>query len=96
MDIYNQLIWDETLEIDNEQVLIGYTDHVLGDQEMSLLEFVPIEKGGDIPLHHIQYFRYNDVMLWDRRIRLDRIKGSGFYLCVCVFCLYFGHRFFCF
>ena len=82
LDIYNRLIHDKTLNIDLNNVFIGYSDHVLGDQEMCILNWVMIDKGGDIPMHHILYFTFilnngNKLILWDRQTKLDRLYGSG-------------------
>ena len=82
LDIYNRLIHDKTLNIDLNNVNIGYSDHVLGDQEMCILDWTMIDKGGDIPMHHILYFilildNKNKIILWDRKSKLDRLYGSG-------------------
>eukprot|EP01084_Bolivina_argentea_P108446 193812_1 len=70
LDIYNRLMHDKTLNIDLKNVYIGYSDTVLGDQELCILDWVMIDKGGDIPMHHILYFIFvlnngNKLILWD-------------------------------
>ena len=82
LDIYNRLMHDKTLNIDLNTVNIGYSDKVLGDQEMCILNWVMIDKGGDIPMHHILYFVLNindqtKIKIWDRQQRLDRLYCSG-------------------
>mmetsp|Transcript_8689 Transcript_8689/g.13408 ORF Transcript_8689/g.13408 Transcript_8689/m.13408 type:complete len:529 (+) Transcript_8689:66-1652(+) len=81
LDIYHRLMHDATLGVDLNQVMIGYTD-MFGDQEICILEWTLIDKGGDIPMHHIEYFAFilnngNKLILWDRRTKLDRLYGSG-------------------
>ena len=34
-------------------------------------------KGGDIPFHHILYFRLGSNILWHRNLRFDKIFNSG-------------------
>eukprot|EP01084_Bolivina_argentea_P189164 325393_1 len=78
LDVYHRLIHDSTLPINRSNVLIGYTDNTYEDiQHLPLHEWTLIDKGGDIPMHHIVYFKYKDIILWDKRIRLDRLYGSG-------------------
>ena len=82
MDIYNRLIHDQTLNIDLNNVYIGYSDKVFGDQEKRILDWIMINDGGDIPMHHILYFVFilnnqNRLILWDRKTKLDRLFGSG-------------------
>ena len=78
MDVYHRLTHDKTLPIDTKDVMIGYTDHKFSDiQHKPLYEWILIDKGGDIPMHHIVYFKYFDLILWDKRNRLDRLYGSG-------------------
>ena len=77
-DVYNRLWNDYTLNIPLDQVFIGYSDgKYVRLQEMMFTNFELIDNGGDVPLHRIMYFRYQDLMLWDREKRLDRLWGSG-------------------
>eukprot|EP01083_Nonionella_stella_P146370 460244_1 len=82
LDIYNRLMHDTTLDINLMNVKIGYSDGVLGDQEICILDWTMIDKGGDVPMHHILYFTFilnngNKLILWDRKTKLDRLYGSG-------------------
>ena len=45
--------------------------------EANSLDYKPIDQGGDLPEHRIQYFRDDDEILWDRSGRVDRLFGSG-------------------
>eukprot|EP01084_Bolivina_argentea_P211175 359265_1 len=82
-DVYKRLLWDQTLGFKQEAVVIGYINSISNEiEEVSLLQWTPIDKGGDIPMHHITYFALyiNDkhkFILWDKRTRLDRLFGSG-------------------
>eukprot|EP01084_Bolivina_argentea_P099298 178504_1 len=74
LDIYNRLMHDETLGIDLNNVLIGYSDTVLGDQEKTISQWIMIDKGGDVPMHHILYFTLHlnngkRLKIWDRATR---------------------------
>lgn len=71
-DIYHRLRWDPALPA--ERVVIGYEDRLVGDREIPMLEFTP---GGRIPWSRVWYFRLDSERIWDRRIRLDRLFGSG-------------------
>eukprot|EP01083_Nonionella_stella_P011084 31536_1 len=85
LDIYNRLLHDRTLDINLKNVFIGYTDNdnaIKRTSEMCILSWVMVNKGGDIPMHHIVYFCLilNDrskLMIWDRHKKLDRLYGSG-------------------
>eukprot|EP00485_Elphidium_margaritaceum_P019985 CAMPEP_0202731434 /NCGR_PEP_ID=MMETSP1385-20130828/187148_1 /ASSEMBLY_ACC=CAM_ASM_000861 /TAXON_ID=933848 /ORGANISM="Elphidium margaritaceum" /LENGTH=344 /DNA_ID=CAMNT_0049397731 /DNA_START=103 /DNA_END=1133 /DNA_ORIENTATION=+ len=78
LDVYHRLLHDTTLAIDTQNIQIGYTDGKYTEvQHMLLHDWVMIDKGGDIPMHHIIYFKYGNIIIWDRRIRLDRLYGSG-------------------
>mmetsp|Transcript_13095 Transcript_13095/g.11678 ORF Transcript_13095/g.11678 Transcript_13095/m.11678 type:complete len:446 (-) Transcript_13095:25-1362(-) len=49
---------------------------------MCILDWIMIDNGGDIPMHHILYFIFilnngNKLILWDRKTKLDRLFGSG-------------------
>eukprot|EP01083_Nonionella_stella_P165339 549780_1 len=81
LDIYNRLLHDRTLDINLKNVFIGYTDNdnaIKRTSEMCILSWVMVNKGGDIPMHHIVYFCLilNDrskLMIWDRHKKLDRL-----------------------
>eukprot|EP01084_Bolivina_argentea_P168753 292573_1 len=82
LDVYNRLLHDRTLNIDLTDVMIIYNDNINGEQEMCIKDWVMIDKGGDIPMHHIIKFivilkNNQSLILWDRINKLDRLYGSG-------------------
>lgn len=84
-DVISRLQWSE--EVDPALVLMGYDDRINGPMEKSIADYKSIDDGGDIPQHRIQYFRrtapegermnMNQIILWDREGRVDRLFGSG-------------------
>ncbi|ETO32717.1 hypothetical protein RFI_04399, partial [Reticulomyxa filosa] len=78
LDVYNRLIWDKTLSIpEPEKIKVGYNDNRLGTQEVGLEQWKPVSQGGDVPFHHVIYFKWKNIYLWHREKRLDRLFGSG-------------------
>eukprot|EP01083_Nonionella_stella_P027245 74994_1 len=81
IDIYKRLIHDQTLGIDLGYVSIAYKDRE-SISKMPLLNWTMIDDGGDIPMHTINYFVFllmdgEEIILWDKRTRLDRLFCSG-------------------
>jgi len=65
-----------------DNTLIGYSDRLNGPMEKAAADFIPIDDGGHLPEHRIQYFRTKSLPLeqgifWDRAGRVDRLFGSG-------------------
>ncbi|ETO29531.1 hypothetical protein RFI_07587, partial [Reticulomyxa filosa] len=82
--VYNRLLWDDSFfeertdKCTRDNIWIGYTDRKIGDSEIRLTQFKPIAKGGDIPFHHVNYFRDGSgELLWYRKYRFDNIFKSG-------------------
>jgi endonuclease/exonuclease/phosphatase family metal-dependent hydrolase len=88
-DVISRLRWSEAGE-DCGRILIGYEDRIKGPMEKSIADFKSMDEGGDIPQHRIHYFRrvapqeavvtasdMNQLILWGREDRIDRIFGSG-------------------
>lgn len=79
-DVISRIQWDpELLEAD---FIIGYSDRFLGIVEKNFAEFcwddlstVGLEMLA-IPKHRIQYFKYRNDIVWDRRVQLDKFFGS--------------------
>ena len=80
MDVISRIQWDpELLEAD---FFVGYSDRFLGIIEKNFAEFCwdDISTVGldtlAIPKHRIQYFKYKNDIVWDRRTQLDNFFGS--------------------
>lgn len=74
-DVYNRILHDDAF--DPNAVWIGYEDRLVGAVELPLSEFVPVDQGGDLPMHRIRYFCRGEEVLWDRRRHLDSVFCSG-------------------
>jgi len=80
MDVVKRIMWDAALERD--QFLVGYLDRIDGLKEkyfdafswedIASVDYTVLA----IPKHRIQYFKYKDVIVWDKRCRLDNVFGS--------------------
>nr|XP_054762699.1 uncharacterized protein LOC129269251 [Lytechinus pictus] len=79
-DVISRIQWDK--QLNPEHFIVGYLDRFIGVVEQPFLAFY----WGDIaevdhltlaiPRHRIQYFKYKDEVVWDKRIRLDNVFGS--------------------
>lgn len=80
MDVVKRIMWDEAL--DRDQCLVGYLDRMDGLKEKYFNAFSWEDIASvdytvlAIPKHRIQYFKYRDVIVWDKRCRLDNVFGS--------------------
>ncbi|KAH3816270.1 leukocyte receptor cluster member 9-like [Dreissena polymorpha] len=80
MDVVKRILWDENLERD--QFLVGYLDRIDGLKEKYFNAFSWEDIASvdytvlAIPKHRIQYFKYKDTIVWDKRCRLDNVFGS--------------------
>lgn len=83
-DVISRIEWDERL--DKRFFRVGYVDRFLGLQEKSFTDFdfkVDLSTISDrhsnilaIPKHRIQYFKYNNEIIWDKETRTDLMFGS--------------------
>ena len=77
-DVMNRIRWDAAL--DSSDYIIGYEDRFVGTRERAL-ELWKSEQTDEefIPQHRILYFkrRSDDVIVWERRARVDDVFGSG-------------------
>lgn len=77
-DVMNRIKWDAAL--DSSDYIIGYEDRFVGAREKQL-ELWKSEQTDEefIPQHRILYFkrRSDDVIVWERRLRVDDVFGSG-------------------
>ncbi|EIN08401.1 hypothetical protein PUNSTDRAFT_144010 [Punctularia strigosozonata HHB-11173 SS5] len=77
-DVYNRLMWDPMVNAGD--YVVGYEDRFLGYQEVALIGWKrDIEDEAFIPFHRVVRFRRksDNVIIWDRRSRIDRVFGSG-------------------
>ena len=78
LDVLNRLRYDP--DLDDEDHVVGYRDRHDGVQELcaSLWKSDTTDEEF-IPQHRIKYFKRksDDVVVWDRFMRLDLIFGSG-------------------
>jgi len=79
-DVTNRLLWDKSLPTDS--FTIGYLDRFRGILEKPFSEFSWEDIASvdfdvfTVPQHRIQYFKYQDVIVWDKRNRIDNVFGS--------------------
>lgn len=80
IDVVKRIMWDP--DLDRDQFLVGYLDRMDGLKEkyfnafswedISSVDYTVLA----IPKHRIQYFKYKDIIVWDKRCRLDNVFGS--------------------
>ena len=79
-DVINRIQWDEKLN--PAQFTVGYLDRFVGIVENSFNSFdwedvTSVDPNIlAIPKHRIQYFKFNDEVVWDKNKRLDCVFGS--------------------
>ena len=83
-DVISRVEWDTRL--DSRCFRVGYVDRFLGLQEKPFSDFdfkVDLSTVSDrhtnilaIPKHRIQYFKYNNEIIWDKDTRTDLMFGS--------------------
>ncbi|CAF2963835.1 unnamed protein product [Rotaria sp. Silwood2] len=83
-DVLSHIEWDSRL--DKRFIRVGYIDHFLGLQERPFNDFdfkTDLSTISDrhtnilaIPKHRIQYFKYANEIIWDKKSRIDLIFGS--------------------
>eukprot|EP00301_Raphidiophrys_heterophryoidea_P008427 c13126_g1_i1.p1 GENE.c13126_g1_i1~~c13126_g1_i1.p1 ORF type:complete len:701 (+),score=179.22 c13126_g1_i1:56-2158(+) len=84
--VIERIMWDEFAKHVIHQFCVGYIDRFLGIIEKSFGEFnftvdicsVDLRDVFTIPEHRIQYFKFADTIIWDKRdgCRLDEVFGS--------------------
>ncbi|PON21249.1 hypothetical protein TGAM01_v209840 [Trichoderma gamsii] len=78
IDALNRIRWD--VSMDSSDYLVGYEDRFVGAQEKALDSWKAEQTDEEfIPQHRILYFKRKSdgVIVWDRRLRVDTIFGSG-------------------
>ena len=79
-DVIQRILWDESLP--TEQFTVGYLDRFVGIVEKPFSSFSWEDIASvdystlAIPKHRIQYFKYKDMIIWDKRSRVDKVFGS--------------------
>lgn len=71
-EIYHRVRWDP--RIDRTAYTIGYEDRSQGMQEIAFGEFEP---DGDIPWHRVWSFRRGAEVMWDRKLRIDKLSEAA-------------------
>lgn len=74
-DVFHRMRWDDKYAM--EDMTLGYDDRLVGSMEMPLIDFIPVAEGGDMPMHRVWYIRCEDLVLWDRKRKLDLVFSSG-------------------
>ena len=80
VDVISRILWDP--ELQTEDFTIGYLDRFTGIIEKPFMAFSweDIASVGQnvlaVPKHRIQYFKYKDEIIWDKRTQLDNVFGS--------------------
>jgi endonuclease/exonuclease/phosphatase family metal-dependent hydrolase/2'-5' RNA ligase len=71
-DLYYRLKTDPTFL--ESKAIVVYFDIVKNKYfDVPLIKWTPISKGGDIPFHKVYYFKYNNVIIWDRTNKICKI-----------------------
>ena len=79
-DVISRILWDPDLP--SEEFTVGYLDRFVGiiEKPFSAFSWEDIASVGmnvlAIPKHRIQYFKYHDEVVWDKRCQLDNFFGS--------------------
>lgn len=59
---------------DASRFVVGYEERFAGGRETPLLDFLG---ASEIPWHRIVYLKVGDLVVWDRKLRIDLVFGSG-------------------
>lgn len=76
-DVMNRIRWDPNL--DSSDFIVGYDDRFTGIQEKKFEEWKSeLTDEEFIPQHRVMYFkrRSDGEIVWDRRLRVDKIFGN--------------------
>ncbi|XP_063797722.1 leukocyte receptor cluster member 9 [Pseudophryne corroboree] len=80
-DVISRLQWDTNLP--KESFTVGYLDRFLGtiEKPFSAFSWEDLASVGvdvlAIPKHRIQYFKYHELVVWDKASRTDNVFGSS-------------------
>ena len=79
-DVISRIMWDDS--IPTECFYVGYEDRFVGIVERQFTDFSWEDLASvdydtlAIPRHRIQYFKYKDLIVWEKSKRLDNVFGS--------------------
>lgn len=79
-DVISRILWDADLP--TQDFCIGYLDRFVGiiEKPFAAFSWEDIASVGpsvlSVPKHRIQYFKYKDQIVWDKRSQLDNFFGS--------------------
>ena len=79
-DVIHRILWDDALP--TEDFIIGYLDRFIGVIEKPFTAFSWEDIASvdlnvlAVPKHRIQYFKYLDIIVWDKNKRMDKVFGS--------------------
>ena len=79
-DVISRILWDQ--DIKTEEFSVGYLDRFVGiiEKPFSSFSWEELSTIGQnvlaVPKHRIQYFKYREEVVWDKRIQLDNVFGS--------------------
>lgn len=80
VDVISRILWDPDLQ--SEDFTIGYLDRFVGiiEKPFSAFSWEDLSTVGHnvlaVPKHRIQYFKYLDEIIWDKRSQMDNVFGS--------------------
>ena len=79
-EVISRILWDADLP--TQEFCIGYLDRFVGiiEKPFAAFSWEDIASVGpnvlSVPKHRIQYFKYKDQIVWDKRSQLDNFFGS--------------------
>nr|WP_276602829.1 RNA repair domain-containing protein [Nannocystis pusilla] len=72
-DVVGRLRFDATFDV--RRFVVGYEERFAGVREAPLAEFLAGDN--EIPWHRIFFIKAGELIVWDRRARIDLVFGSG-------------------
>ncbi|MDC0721237.1 poly(A) polymerase [Nannocystis bainbridge] len=72
-DVVGRLRFDAAFDV--RQFVVGYEERFAGVREAPLAEFLAGDN--EIPWHRIFFIKAGELVVWDRRARIDLVFGSG-------------------
>lgn len=79
-DVISRILWDSDLKTD--EFAVGYLDRFVGiiEKPFNAFSWEDLSTLGNnvlaVPKHRIQYFKYRQEIVWDKREQLDNVFGS--------------------
>ena len=78
-DVIHRILWDDALP--TQDFIVGYLDRFVGiiEKPFSAFSWEDIASVDlnvlAVPKHRIQYFKYLDVVVWDKNKRMDKVNN---------------------